>query len=369
MHEHRQTQKMLLNLRTRHATITDVAEQAGVSIKTVSRVLNNEPHVNVATKEAVNAAALKLHYVPHPSARNLARSSSLTIGLIYGAAIDGTAAIIPHYSQGIQAGTLEACRRLDFGVLLLPFHRESMDLPAKIVRQARDRRVSGLLVAAPICNLPGVLPAIRKDGLPCVCLGLNEPIPDVPTVDVNDLESALLMTRHLLDLGHRRIAFVKGYFAARDGAERLAGYHKAMREAGVAVDESWVVQGDHSFESGIECGEHLLSLQARPTAVFANNDDMAAGVMHAAYRRGMSLPDDLSVVGFDDSEIAKTIWPQLTTIRQPLVEMADAATERLVQLLRPTDESTYARSNHQQLTCDLVIRGSAVAIKPLPTTY
>lgn len=349
------------SLKTRPATISDVAEMAGVSIKTVSRVLNNEPYVNIVTKEAVNAAALQLNYVPHPSARNLARSASLTIGLVYGAAIDGTAAIIPHYSQGIQAGTLEACKRLEFGVLLLPFHRDSLGLPEKIVTQARQRRVSGLLISAPICNLPGVLPAIRKAELPSVCIGLNEPMEDMPTVDVNNFESALLMTRHLLGLGHRRIAFVKGYFAALDGSERLSGFTKAMEEAGITMESQLVVQGDHSFESGVKCGDQLLSLSHPPTAVFANNDDMAAGVMHAAYRRGMKLPNELSVVGFDDSEIARTIWPQLTTIHQPLMKMAEAATERLVQMLRPNADKSVAKSNRQQFQCDLVIRGSAAS--------
>lgn len=349
------------NSKFRPATISDVAELAGVSIKTVSRVLNNEPYVNAATKDAVNAATLKLNYVPHPSARNLARSASLTIGLVYGAAIDGTAAIIPHYSQGIQAGTLEACKRLEFGVLLLPFHRDAPGLPEKIVTQARQRRVSGLLIAAPICNLPGVLPAILKAELPSVCIGLNEPIEDIPTVDVNNFESALLMTQHLLGLGHRRIAFVKGYFAALDGSERLAGFRKAMKDAGITVDGSLLVQGDHSFESGVKCGEQLLSLAVPPTAVFANNDDMAAGVMHAAYRRGMKLPHDLSVVGFDDSEIARTMWPQLTTIHQPLIEMAEAATERLVQMLRPNDHKAATKPNKQRFKCDLVIRESAVS--------
>jgi LacI family transcriptional regulator len=349
------------SFRTRPATISDVAELAGVSIKTVSRVLNNEPYVNVITKDAVSAAALQLNYVPHPSARNLARSTSLTIGLVYSAAIDGTAAIIPHYSQGIQAGTLEACKRLGFGILLLPYHRDELGLPEKIVTQARQRRVSGLLITAPICNLPGVLQAILKAELPSVCIGLNEPTEQIPTVDVNNFESSLKMTRHLLSLGHRRIAFVKGFFAALDGSDRLAGFKKAMEEAGIPVECDLVVQGDHSFESGVKCGEQLLSLSVPPTAVFANNDDMAAGVMHSAYRRGMKLPENLSVVGFDDSEVARTIWPQLTTVHQPLIEMAEAATEKLVQMLRPNDDKSAVKPNRQQFQCDLVIRGSAVS--------
>src|SRR5574341_946056 len=191
----------------RPATIIDVAARAGVSFKTVSRVLNEERYVNPATRAEVLAAVEALGYTPHPSARNLRRGSSRTIGLAYATVVGEPGSVIPHYSQGVQLRALDACQRADFGILLLPCRRDSPTLPAEIVRRAQAWRVSGLVIAAPMCNAPGVVSAVRTAGLPYTCINPNEIEEDMPSVMVNDREAAREMTRYILSQGHRRIAF------------------------------------------------------------------------------------------------------------------------------------------------------------------
>lgn len=344
-------------------TITDVAKRAGVSMKTVSRVLNNEPYVNEATRELVLNAATELGYAPNPSAQNLARGVSHTIGLAYATAVAGSSAAIPHYSQGIQVGALEACEQRDFGVLLLPCARDNSNPAEEIIRKARGRRVSGLIVAAPVCNLPGVIPALQASQIPYVCVSPDVREDGTGSVSVNDREAARLMTEHILSLGHRRIAFIRGPQLSRDSDERLAGYEEAMKQAGVKIDPRWVVTGNHMFESGISNGQKLLALEPRPTAVFASNDDMAAGVMHAAYSMGLSLPDDVSIAGFDDSDIARTVWPPLTTIHQPLLEMAAKAVETLVTTVRGRgNDDCLSLLKPFVFDCALVVRGSVAPL-------
>jgi LacI family transcriptional regulator len=172
------------------------------------------------------------------------------------------------------------------------------------------------------------------------------------------------MTEHILRLGHRRIAFIRGPHLSRDSDERLAGYEEAMKQAGVKVDPRWIVTGNHMFESGVTNGEKLLALEPRPTAVFASNDDMAAGVMHAAYRMGLSLPGDVSIAGFDDSDIARTVWPPLTTIHQPLLEMAAKAVDALVTKVRGRgNDDCVSMLKPFVFDCALVVRGSVAPLK------
>ena len=343
----------------RQATINDVAAHAGVSIKTVSRVMNGERHVAEATKDMVLAAAAMLGYTPSFSARNLARGVSRTIGLAYATAIEDSSSVIPHYSQAILSGTLEACRTKDFGVLMLPCDRNAVDPAKEILREAKERRISGIIVAAPICNLPGVLPALRNANIPFVCIGPDELEADTMGITINNREACFEMTKHMLGLGHRRIAFIKGNATSQESKERFAGFKQAMELAHIPVDPELVVTGNHMFECGLACGQQLLDLKNRPTAICASNDDMAVGVMHAAYARGLSLPRDLSVAGFDDSGIAKTIWPQLTTVHQPLIEMASAAVNALVnQTIATHNGLSFPVQMHYKFDCDVIVRGS-----------
>jgi LacI family transcriptional regulator len=178
------------------------------------------------------------------------------------------------------------------------------------------------------------------------------------TVATEDRAAARDMTLHLIGLGHRRIGFVVCDPAHGAAYQRVFGYRDAMAQAGIAVDERLVEQGEHSFESGVACAERLLSRDPRPTAIFAGNDDMAAGVLRVAQARGIKVPEDLSICGYDDTPLSRQLWPRLTTVRQPIQDMAYAAVEQLVAIHRPHLPGLKPHSEHETLQYELVIRES-----------
>ncbi|WP_395407388.1 LacI family DNA-binding transcriptional regulator [Pseudoduganella sp. UC29_106] len=342
-------------------TIRHVAAHAGVSIKTVSRVLNCEPGVIPETQALVRASVAALNYSPNPSARNLASVVSNMIGFAY-------QHISPEeddmrgghqYSRLLQIGALEACERHGFGLIPIPCDTRAQDLPERLVMKARERRLGGLVIAAPLGNNAfGMLETLNRAGMPHVCISPNDLEHDAPCVAIEEQSAAYEMAKHLIGQGHRRIGFVTGLRNLRVTQARYEGYLQAMEEHGLPVDPRWVAQGEFTFASGIKCGENLLSLSPPVTAIFASNDDMAVGVMHAAYARGIRIPEDLSVAGFDDTELARFSWPPLTTIRQPLEQMAQTAVAQLIGLIRPQRVSGEALSPRAIFPCKLIARAS-----------
>ena len=310
------------------ATISDVAELAGVSIKTVSRVVNHEPNVRPATQVKVEDAIQRLHYRPNLSARNLASSRAKVIVLVYD---DPTVYEAP--SSGfiikMQQGALTACKQSGYELLIHPCHYRDEGVKEQL-RELVDRtRPSGVIIAAPISNMPELVDTIRSTGVPFVPLaqGLDES--DEFTVATNDRAFSAEMTRYLASLGHRRIGFIRGNPNHAAVRKRFDGYRDGLADCSIEFDDELVVNGDNSIGSGGACGAELLDLDEPPTAIFAANDDMAAGVMREAARRGLRIPEQLSVAGCDDISLAQQIYPSLTTIRQPLSEMAEVAAEAL----------------------------------------
>jgi LacI family transcriptional regulator len=219
-----------------------------------------------------------------------------------------------------------------------------------------------LIIATPLGNnVSTMLEELSREGIRHVCISPNDLTRAAPWVAIDEAAAAYEMTKHLIGHGHSRIGFIKGMRGLRVTQERYEGYRRAMAEHGLAVDERWVVQGEFTLGSGIECGARLLSLTPRVTAIFASNDNMAVGVMHAAYDRGIQIPADLSVVGFDDTELARFSWPPLTTVRQPLEEMGQAAVAQLVGLIRPQRIDVEPVSSKLVFHCQLVARASVAA--------
>jgi len=345
-------------------TIRDVAARAGVSIKTVSRVLNSEPGVIPETQALVRAAVDELKYSPNPSARNLASVVSNTIGFVYRYVREEEDEVRGghQYSRLLEIGALEACQQHEFGLIPMPCDTNADDLAQRIIAQVRKRRLGGLIVAAPLdSSVPGLLDALRREGILHVCVSPDDLRHGAPHVAIDEVAAAHALTAHLIEHGHRRIGFVKGTRNLRVTAERFDGYRKAMAEHGLPVDERWVAQGAFTFGSGIKCGAQLLEVAPRVTAVFASNDDMAVGVMHAAYRQGIRIPHELSVVGFDDTESARFSWPPLTTVRQPLEDMAQAAVAQLIGLIRPQRLGAEATAVRTMFSCRLIVRASVAA--------
>ena len=305
-------------------TINEVAALAGVSTKTVSRVLNKEPHVRPELHERVQSAVRSLNYQPNVAARALAGSRAYLLGFCY----DNPS---PGYVSAVQVGAISACREAGYHLLVEQIDSEGQGAAAQVEALLTAVKMDGLILSPPICDRADVLEVLERRGTPFVRIAPAGGFDRGPYVHMDDRKAAYDMTQHLLSLGHRRIGFVRGHLDHSATPLRYQGFLDAMRDADLEVRPEWVVSGAFSFRSGVGAGERLLSLADRPTAIFASNDDMALGVMAAANRLGLTLPAQLSVAGFDDSPIAQAVWPQLTTIRQPVEAMARAAATMLVE--------------------------------------
>lgn len=310
-------------------TIDDVASLAGVSIKTVSRVVNHEPNVREATKEKVERAIAELQYRPNPSARNLASHRANLIVLVYD---DPSAYEVPSsgYIINMQQGALKACRTAGFELLIHPCNYRDKNVGEELQELIGQVRPSGIIVAAPLSNMSKIVRAVNTTGTPCVRLATGSGSGDEYSVATNDREISAEMTRYLAGLGHRRIAFIKGDPQHKAVGNRFDGYRDGLKQSGLDYLEELITEGDNSIGSGEQCAEELLRRSPRPTAIFAANDDMAAGVLRVATRLGIDVPSELSLAGCDDISLARQIYPALTTIRQPLSAMTETASLALI---------------------------------------
>jgi len=314
---------------TGRVTINDVAERSGVSIKTVSRVLNNEPNVRPSTRAKVEQAVLELDYSPNPSARGLAGIRSRMIGLIY----DNPS---PNYLFQAISGVLQGCEKAGYGLSLQAPSPETPDLTESITRFVSQSRVDGLLLIPPIGDVSAVLDALEAIALPYARIAPLDGRPGVG-VSVDDRLASAQVVRHLVELGHSRIGFISGHPAHGASQARLEGYRLGLARADLEFDGRLVFEGRFDAESGRRAAEYFLTLDDPPTAIFASNDEMAAGLMQVALERQWRIPEQLSVAGFDDTPLSRTIWPPLTTVRQPIRPMALRATELLIDLVTDRD--------------------------------
>ena len=334
-------------------TIFDVAKVAGVSIKTVSRVVNREPNVRTSTRERVEEAIAVLKYRPDQSARNLASHRSHLIGLVYD---DPAAYEMPSggYILDMQQGALKGCRSAFSELLIHPCDFRKKNVGIKLKELIEETRPAGIIVAAPLSNMPKIVRAIDATGTPCVRLSPGNDRGKKCSVSTNDREVSAEMTRYLAGLGHTRIAFIKGDRDHKAVANRFLGYQDGLKESGLEFSENLVAEGDNSFGSGEACAEKLLKRKKPPTAIFAANDDMAAGVLRVANRRKIDVPGQLSLAGFDDIALARQVEPALTTVRQPLVQMA----ERAALMLTKNNDRSSDGNAHEIIPSVIKIRES-----------
>lgn len=314
-------------------TIYDVAAKAGVSIKTVSRVMNNEPNVRPAMRDRVLAAAGALGYSPNLSARSLAGSRSFVIAVFVDAALT-----IDHwrsergadYLSRIQLGATLQCREAGYHLLVELIDHEGPRVRQEVAALLAALKPDGVILTPPSSDNAVVLELLDKAGTPYVRVGPERAEGLGPRVHMDDVAAAREMTEHLAKLGHRRIGFIVGEPRYGASQARRDGYLEAMKGLGLPVADGWVRQGDFTFQSGLDQAKALLALPDRPTAIFASNDDMALGCMAAIAEAGLMTPGDVSVAGFDDSPSARFSRPQLTTVRQPVAEMASVAAKLLI---------------------------------------
>ncbi len=306
--------------------IEDVAATAGVSMKTVSRVLNNEPNVSERTRTLVEAAVEKLRYRPLPSARVLAGRRSYLVAMLF----DNPSS---NYLMEIELGVLDACQAQHYNLMLAPLVYDAADIVGKVESLIMQSQLDGIVLTPPLTDDTALLERLVDLGIPYSSISAKEQNRHVGVV-VDEIGAVCALMAHLAALGHTRIAHIKGHAAHGAAMWRLAGYREGLRRAGLRYEAALVVDGEFSYESGYAGANALLDLPERPTAIFAANDDMAAGVICAVCERGLSVPGDISVCGFDDTPISRQIYPALTTVRQPTRDMGRVAAQELLKEIR-----------------------------------
>ncbi len=331
------------------ATINDVAKHADVSIKTVSRVMNNEKSVSEATREKVQAAVLELQYQPNLAARNLAGTKSYSVAYVY----DNPNA---YYVIDMQNGILSACKQQGFELLIHPCNSKAENITEEIIRMVKQTRVAGLVLTPPFSEMPDFVERINDLNVKVVRIMSGHESPDNlgPCIMINDHEAAFTITQHLIDYGHKNIAFIAGGSEHKSTIERLNGYKDALIKNNLTINEDFIIPGEYSFESGVEGAKKLMEGKTKPTAIFSCNDEIAAGALFSARLMGISIPEQLSIAGFENSPFSRQTWPKLTTAHQPIIKIAENATNLLIAQTRNKGIKTVMT----QYTPELISRDS-----------
>jgi len=307
----------------RRATINDIARLANVSKKTVSRVINQSPFVKDETRARIDAVIQQAGYSPDPQARGLAFRRAFLIGLVY----DNPN---PQYVVQMQDGALDALRGSGFELVVHPCERDSPGFVAGVRGFIERQKLHGVILTPPVSEDPVLARAIGHLDCHCVRIASVRLDPTARMIVSHERAAAAEAAAHLADLGHTLIGFIAGPAHHASSHERQGGFLAALAARGLSVAPRRLVAGAYTFESGIACAEQLLTVSPRPTAIFASNDEMAAGVYKAAFRLKIAIPEQLSVVGFDDTPLASRLTPALTTIRLPIREMGRLAAARLI---------------------------------------
>jgi LacI family transcriptional regulator len=323
----------------KRSTIVDVAKLAQVSPKSVSRVYNDEPHISPALRKKVLRAAKELNYHPNVLAQGLVRRQSYLIGLIYEKPS-------PSYVVELQRGALERLHGERYRLIVLPVESVA-DHPLEVVSLVRSAALDGVILAPPASDHPVIIEGLSDAGIPFARIAPQSQLDVGLSTAMDDVGAAREIAELVIGVGHRSVAIIMGDPAHAASAQRLIGYHQAFDANGLPRLPALVENGDFSFDSGYEATKRLLSRKLRPTAILAQNDDMAVGAMSAARELGFDVPADLTVVGFDDSEIARVVWPRLTTVRQPVVEMAKTAADMLLRDLAGEDPGSMVIHAHK----------------------
>ncbi|WP_145150767.1 LacI family DNA-binding transcriptional regulator [Pseudomonas oryzihabitans] len=336
------------------ATIKDVAARAGISYTTVSHVVNNSRPVSPSVREKVEAAIAELGYVPSGVARSLRSRATGTFGVLVPNAVN------PYFAE-LARGIEDHCERQGYSVILCNSDDDA-DKQLRYLRVLKERRIDGLVVAT-VDGDPRFARALAGLRIPLVLA--DRPLDGVQAahICIDHHQGGLLATRHLLELGHRRIACIGGPADSPVASERITGYQEALAEAGIAPGT--IQRCPFTAAAGHAAARELLARTERPTAIFAGNDTIALGVLRAAAERGLSVPGQLSVVGFDDIELSRYLYPALTTIGQSIRDLG----ERAAQLLLARRETVGSPSTHDIAVPRLVLRESTAAPSALETSH
>lgn len=334
--------------RDRIPTINDVADQAGVSKRTVSRVINRSPKVNEATRVKVQEVIEQLKFVPNRQARGLAASRSFLLGLIYD--------VPTLFINEVQQGILSVCGDAGYELVVHACRIESDRLIEDVVRFVDNTNIDGVVILPPVSEIDKLAEALDKAG--CRFVRFASDLVDEPwkLVVTNYLPAITDMTNHLVKLGHHEMGFISGPQANLSSQKREEMFVQALSRHGLSLPRQMIVEGAFTYESGIKAAKKLLSRERRPTAIFAANDEMAFGVMSVADEMGLKIPQDLSLVGFDGTSFSSFVIPALSTIRRQTDEMSRLGTQKL--LAQIDEGSDAARGFETMVSPQFVPRNS-----------
>ncbi|HEY4940814.1 MAG TPA: LacI family DNA-binding transcriptional regulator [Rhizomicrobium sp.] len=339
--------------RGKRPTINDIARLANVSKKTVSRVINDSPFVREETREKISAIITELGFAPDPQARGLAFRRSFLIGMIY----DNPT---PQYVVNMQQGILDAMKGTSFELVIRPCNRQDPNFLSDMRAFVERQKLFGVVLPPSVSEDERLIEVLDEIGCPYVriaSVSLDEPDSMVVTHDhLGGAEAA----RHLVKLGHSRIAHISGPSLFRSAHERRRGFAQGLAETGLKMSKEFDREAAYTFETGAENAAILLAMKPRPTAIFCGNDEMAAGVYKAARDAGLSIPGDISVIGFDDSAMASRLYPLLTSVRLPIHDMGQMAAAKLITTTRERRTHTNEKT---EVVPTLVVRESTAAPK------
>jgi LacI family transcriptional regulator, galactose operon repressor len=338
-------------------TIHEVARHAGVSPMTVSRVVNGETNVRDSTRAKVDASIKALQYSPNLAARSLATANAVRIGLLYS---NPSAA----YLSEFLVGSLEQSSSSGCQLVIEKCDGDASERAA--VKKLVSAGADGVILPPPLCDSEAALSSVADADIPAVVVATGRSAPVLSAVSINDFEAARSMTRYLISLGHTQIGFITGHPNQTASEQRYKGFVAGMRDGNLRLDPKMVAQGYFTYRSGLDATEKLLRLAKKPTAIFASNDDMAAAAVAIAHRMGLDVPRDLSVAGFDDTPLASAVWPALTTVRQPIAEMARESFKLLLEDIRNKRAGIELQPALKLLDFEIIGRESTGKRKPAP---
>lgn len=342
-------------------TISEVANLAGVSIKTVSRVINKEPTVRASTIEKVQEAIASLNYTPNLAARNLAGTTSYSVGFIY----DNPNA---YYIIDMQKGILDQCHQHGYDLIIHPCNSRSDTVIEEISNMVRTSRMAGLVLTPPFSESAVILSALSQLNIHIVRIisGSDHLFPEMGCINIDDKKAAETITTHLIALNHEEIAFIAGDAIHKSTTERLSGFLATLDQHQLTPNN--VIHASYAFDAGVEACKTLLAQPQKPSAIFACNDEIAAGVLFAARLMGVDVPEQLSIVGFENSPFSRQTWPKLTTAEQNTCEVAASATMMLINRIRQSQHAKpNNKDNNHTFTPEVIVRDSTQLIKQTET--
>ena len=337
-------------------TIRDVAKRAGVATTTVSRVINGAKYVRKDVREAVLKTMKELEYAPNTAARSLASTDGARIGLLY----NNPSAT---YFSEFLFGALDESGRHGFQLAMEKCESGNPAAARDAIHKLMKGGLAGMILPAPVCESSALIAELNQAGVSVVAVATGRFHGQTSSVHIDEFKAAYEMTNYLLSRGHRRIGFVKGHPDHTSSHERERGYMEALRVADCPIDRKLIVQGYFTYRSGLDAAEQLLGLPQRPTAIFACNDDMAAAVMSVAHRTGLTVPRDLSIVGFDDTQMAAAVWPALTTVHQPIAVIARKALDLIMREIQSRRAGIRLKPQDHVVAHTFVERESVAAPK------